>query len=366
MANNEKFMKLKLQFSKFFESHKYKWLRFCLFDHLPFGDLTAADSGTQLLNSLEDRGHIRHNNVHLLLEISKLSCLTKAEECVTEYMLDGNNNTNTQNKVTRKLSKYRKSLFNALREVGNDELSEIKGYYNLSNDYQTIWDLLLRLERDRSLEDDSNKIERFANCLNPTAKNHLLGICVKIPISIKRKADDSEDELSQKRHRLEHEDILAKCQDREQKLLFYFLRCGCGKGFEIIEGSIVFHVSIVDPRALTNLWRLHQNGQLLKDVAEILFFKEKHRQDFEVTWETQFDQQIYIAALEKLNQKEHTYLIPTITQKDTDISQKKNPAEVAIPRQSDATLRRHTMPAARSDRQWSISERLDQLDLTGN
>ncbi|XP_071943707.1 uncharacterized protein [Antedon mediterranea] len=55
----------------------------------------------------------------------------------------------------------------------------------------------------------------------------------------------------------------------------------------------------------------------------------------------------------------HTYVIPSITQKDTDVS--KSPTEVAIP--ISLSLRRHKMPAARSDRLWSISERLDQLEI---
>ncbi|XP_071943708.1 3'-5' exoribonuclease HELZ2-like [Antedon mediterranea] len=305
MANNDpnrKFMDLKSNFSKMYsDPHKFKWLRFFLFEHISSEDLAATNSGIQLLNLLEKAGYISHNNVHLLLEIAKISYLQSAEELVTEYMSDGGI-TNGQKTTNKKLSKYRKSLFKALRDVRTNGLSGIISYYKLSNDFQNIWDLIFHLEKAKFLEDKPGKIRRFTKSLSETAKNHLLGISAEIQIFFKQKIGDSEDQLpSKKSNRIILEDVLALCYGKLKEITCYFLFRRC-EAFHLSKGSIVFHVSLVDPNGLTNLWKLHQSGQLLTDIAGILF-TEKHQLDFEQTWETQFDKGVYKEALDKLSRK---------------------------------------------------------------
>ncbi|XP_071943704.1 3'-5' exoribonuclease HELZ2-like [Antedon mediterranea] len=293
------FMDFKCSFSAFYENPRYKWLRFLLFEFLTIDDLTSTESGNQLLNDLEDIGVIADKDVHVLLQIANLSCLVKAQSLVIEYMKKNGQNTSDTN-----ISGYRKRLFKALRDAGKKDYTRIIAYYKLmSNDFPTTWDLVFHLETEKILEDDPEKIKRFAGRLNQTAKNRLLDISEQIPISLsrKRKYDDSEDQQSSKRHGIENEIVFSITCDKQEKINIYFRSSGSG-AVEITKGSIVFHVSFVDPNALTNIWKLHQSGQLLKDIAGILFTDE-HRQEFEETWETQLDRQIYIAALDKLNEK---------------------------------------------------------------
>ncbi|XP_033110081.1 uncharacterized protein LOC117111276 [Anneissia japonica] len=72
---------------------------------------------------------------------------------------------------------------------------------------------------------------------------------------------------------------------------------------EIVEESVVFHLSTHDPDSLMHLWELHSSGTLIENLAEILV-PEIHQQEFLDEWMTYIDENEYEAALSKLKEEE--------------------------------------------------------------
>ncbi|XP_071944852.1 uncharacterized protein [Antedon mediterranea] len=156
---NPEFTKLKSDLSTFFCGNRLRWLKFILFDHIPIGDLTEPNAiGNDLFNHLEDTGVIAPNNVNLLLDISKLCQLKKAEDCVVQYIRDNN----IENTGEEKISSERKQMFKDLRNVGPDALKRVISHYNLAMYEDTnIWDVTFKLETGQCLSKQQDKKDVF-------------------------------------------------------------------------------------------------------------------------------------------------------------------------------------------------------------
>ncbi|XP_071947014.1 uncharacterized protein [Antedon mediterranea] len=104
-------------------------------------------------------------------EIAKLTEMNDAFNLVKGYI----NDNRVPNTDEPKLSSFRIQLFKAMRQVHPDTLRDVIAYYGLRHyNLKNIWDVVLKLEIDVILEDEPDKIERFANCLGPAVKRILL------------------------------------------------------------------------------------------------------------------------------------------------------------------------------------------------
>ncbi|XP_071947001.1 uncharacterized protein [Antedon mediterranea] len=104
-------------------------------------------------------------------EIAKLTEMNDAVNLVKGYI----NDNRVPNTDEPKLSSFRIQLFKAMRQVHPGALRDLIAYYGLGHyNLKNIWDVVLKLEIDVILEDEPDKIERFANCLGPAVKRILL------------------------------------------------------------------------------------------------------------------------------------------------------------------------------------------------
>ncbi|XP_071947635.1 uncharacterized protein [Antedon mediterranea] len=176
MADSEslnRFRDLKSDLNRSFDDERYYMIRFLLFDDLRLCYVTNPDFiGHDLLNALDDKGVISPTNVSILLEITKLSEIKKAEDIVIQYMKDNK----VQDRSDTKLSSYRKRLFTAMLDIHSDAFKRIISNYGLrKHNFSNVWDAVLHLEIEAELADDPDKIKSFARHLGQKARDILLG-----------------------------------------------------------------------------------------------------------------------------------------------------------------------------------------------
>ncbi|XP_071952312.1 uncharacterized protein [Antedon mediterranea] len=159
---NQKFTNLKFDLGRHFNGDRLLWLKFCLFEHLHIEDLTKLNViGNDFFNELHATGKITPNNVSLLLEITKLCELKKAEDLVVQYIRDNN-----AEKTEEKISPRRKFMFKKLRNVDPDALKRVIAHYDLARyNYTNIWDVTFRLETGQLLSKEPDKKDVFSDLL---------------------------------------------------------------------------------------------------------------------------------------------------------------------------------------------------------
>ncbi|XP_071949184.1 netrin receptor UNC5B-b-like [Antedon mediterranea] len=81
----------------------------------------------------------------------------------------------------KEISKYRKQLFEVLRESEQTNLSRVIAHYGMkSTEIKDIWDAVLMLEICGDLEDDNDKIKHFESLLKISSKEALTDQIVEV------------------------------------------------------------------------------------------------------------------------------------------------------------------------------------------
>ncbi|XP_033125226.1 uncharacterized protein LOC117123429 [Anneissia japonica] len=171
----EKFRDFLVKLSGYFSGIRVRWLRCLLYDHIVLAELSRSNIDLiGLFNKLADQDEISYNNVDLLSEIAELTKEKPAISHVNAYKkaIQRHYVPITDRK---ELTLYRKNLFKALRAVKEDELQSLANSYQQDySEFKNIWDLVFFLETYKRLEDKQDKIKKFGDLLNPTAKDIFL------------------------------------------------------------------------------------------------------------------------------------------------------------------------------------------------
>ncbi|XP_071959995.1 uncharacterized protein [Antedon mediterranea] len=168
MDGNVKFRNFLKKLSKHYTGVTVRELRMLLYGILPIRDLDQSDIALYLFNKLNDHGFISKTDVRLLLDISEVTMLSSATDCINKYK----KNNCTTNTVC--LTKYRKTLFIALKNVGGNDLIKLTAFYKLSAfNFDNIWDVVYHIEKAGHL-DSQQKIKMFATVLNKVSEHILL------------------------------------------------------------------------------------------------------------------------------------------------------------------------------------------------
>ncbi|XP_071948946.1 interferon-induced very large GTPase 1-like [Antedon mediterranea] len=169
---NTIFTELNANLGKHYKGDQYRLLKFCLCDHLPFGELDDRLIAHDLFNKLERKGDILPTNVNLLLEIAELTQVKAAENLVLDYIKI--NKVQNSDDI-QPLSPYLKRLFKALQQVQKEDMDEVIAYYKLRHvGFHNMWDVVFHLESNNKLGDKQDKVETFSSRLNERAKHLLL------------------------------------------------------------------------------------------------------------------------------------------------------------------------------------------------
>ncbi|XP_071963566.1 uncharacterized protein [Antedon mediterranea] len=165
------FRKLLSDLSKDYVGLKYRWLRMLLHGIIPIGCLEVSTIGLQLFNELVELGKISKTDVSLLSEVAETTEQTSAKDRIVDYK----RTIQCSETLGTSLTSYRKALFEALRNVGLDDLLKVIGFYKLKDyGFNNIWDVVFYLEKEKLLDDTQDKLKLFADLLNEMARSILL------------------------------------------------------------------------------------------------------------------------------------------------------------------------------------------------
>ncbi|XP_071963914.1 uncharacterized protein [Antedon mediterranea] len=165
------FQHLLANLSKDYAGNKYRWLRMLLHDIIPSGDLEYSTTGLDLFNKLVDIGKISITDVTLLSDVAETTEQTSAKDRIAEYK----RTVQCSETLGTKLTSYRRALFEALMNVGHDDLLKVIGFYTLKHHgFDNIWDVVFHLEQQELLIDTQEKCKRFADLLNKKTGRILL------------------------------------------------------------------------------------------------------------------------------------------------------------------------------------------------
>ncbi|XP_071963159.1 uncharacterized protein [Antedon mediterranea] len=155
---------------------KYRWLRMLLHGIIPIGCLEVSTTGLELFNELVELGKISKSDVTLLSEVAETTEQTSAKDRIVDYK----RTIQCSETLGTSLTSYRKALFEALRNVGRDDLLKVIGFYKLKDHgFNNIWDVVFHLEKQELLEDTMEKINIFSNLLNKKTGSKLLAAASK-------------------------------------------------------------------------------------------------------------------------------------------------------------------------------------------
>ncbi|XP_071948914.1 uncharacterized protein [Antedon mediterranea] len=195
----------------------------------------------------------------------------------------------------QQLSPYRRTLFKALKQVDPDTYLRIIAFYELKNfNFQSIWDVVLKLEINSSLDSTPGKIRNFAKCLEQRAQNVLLNRGAMISLNF-----NSETNLS----------LLNECAESfgqesglDQSFSLSSVKCN-GVGITDPNSSLFFRLQTNKRKALKKLMKMHLSDKLIEGLADILNTK---RRKFSKNWKTYIDLEKYKEALKELKHKDYT------------------------------------------------------------
>ncbi|XP_071947250.1 uncharacterized protein [Antedon mediterranea] len=193
MTTKEEFVEFLACLSDKYKGEKRLWLRLLLNDHCSGEVLSREDvPALEWFNELESKGYIQNNptDVEILLDITKVTEMKEAIDLIKEFKLKHPNNNEEYNFTKGKpITEYRKRLFMALRE-NTTKVSKMLAHYSLGHHkFNTIWDFVFILERDKLLVDEEKPTERFAKLLDKKASDLFLGRPTEIR-KVKRKVSN--------------------------------------------------------------------------------------------------------------------------------------------------------------------------------
>ncbi|XP_071963970.1 uncharacterized protein [Antedon mediterranea] len=165
------FQHLLANLSKDYAGNKYRWLKMLLHGIIPNGCYDDNSTGLDLFNELVDIGKISITDVTLLSDVAETTEQTSAKDRIAEYK----RTVQCSETLGTRLTPYRKALFEALRNVGRDDLRNVIGFYKVTfHGFDNIWDVVFHLEQHKLLDDTQEKCKRFADLLNKKTGSILL------------------------------------------------------------------------------------------------------------------------------------------------------------------------------------------------
>ncbi|XP_071947213.1 uncharacterized protein [Antedon mediterranea] len=283
--SNIEFRNLKFNLGKHYKDEKCDLLKFCLLDYIPEGNFKPDYIANDLFNLLHDKGVISADNVCLLLEVAELSDIKKAVDLVSQYMKDND----IKYTDAQQLSPYRRRLFTALIEVGQDTFKQITAYYELSRlALPNIWRVVFFLERELLLEDKQEKITQFANLLTERARNILLDNGVEIEVDV-----DIFNPVPGKMSLRLAGEVYEYCKEIFTKIREHFKRVNASLSLSDVKTvvdpntSLLFSLDTDSRSALSELMDIQSNGQLIRGLAKMFVMESQQR--FLDNWKTIID-----------------------------------------------------------------------------
>ncbi|XP_071959971.1 uncharacterized protein [Antedon mediterranea] len=285
-------------------------------------DIHNATMTMDLMKQLTNSGHLSSKNLTLLYDTIKA---TKQFGIVDELRvhIPVPSFSSAKEMVISKFSHHQQKVLNLGNVLIEEDVIKIDNIYNdPPKKYKDGWNLILHLQHKTIICEA--KMDEFVETLKILKIPHAVDIFTKeaqLHLTLKRKRGRSNssyqppsssernldeyqpppgqstnpveilDHLNQHKGNLKFDDAL-EFTDKLQELVNYYSQRGV-KLTLMTEGCIVFHLSVIDKYALINLREIHDSGQLLKDLAEILVAEENQQKLFQKEWITHIDQLEY-------------------------------------------------------------------------
>ncbi|XP_071966030.1 uncharacterized protein [Antedon mediterranea] len=169
---DEVLRKLLTEVAEIFYGEKLKSLQFLL------SDLLKPSTYTNALHIFEDlllQRHITHDNLYLLYDIIKITGYFVLQDTLNKSVQNFPDLTRWQ--PTSKISTYRIMLFKVANKLYTDDVARIKFMYTVRQDISDVWGLIMFLEKECKIENNSDKLLKLKESVNPKAGKEIEVYC---------------------------------------------------------------------------------------------------------------------------------------------------------------------------------------------
>ncbi|XP_071950031.1 uncharacterized protein [Antedon mediterranea] len=282
-------------------------------DHIEDCNLDNANKTKELLDELISSRYLSSTNLTILHDTIKV---TKQFGAIFFPI--------AKEKPISTFTHFRQRILDLGHALKTDELDKINQAYNdPPKNYEDNWHLIMDLEQKTIICEEREKLEQFIQTLRqlgipekPLTKGADILLTVKLenPAAEDRTSPKTDIGLSAQRNTknilppfeiTQLSELAPQPCDKKQPFFKSCYQCFRRIGFQlndIVFGSVMFYLSVIDPYALVNLWKLHLSRKLLEDLAGILVAKEDG-QEFLKKWTTHIDKHEFEKSLHKLEEE---------------------------------------------------------------